>query len=159
MILIFQWVYHYFLHAAGLRINGVITLFLKREDCIFLVGACEHENLTKLLIFDTYMGTVSCLQGKESIMKKLALVLALLFTVSCGSEEEKRSKEFSSKGTISLMEEVEKDSYTCNDNRYNNHFNQCESFYISSDPVQHTSLSFEKINKSVTLPCINTNLF
>lgn len=44
--------------------------------------------------------------------KELIIFLLALFLVSCGSKENDENKEFSSKGTMALMEEVEKDRYT-----------------------------------------------
>jgi len=45
-------------------------------------------------------------------MKKFAFLLAVLVLFSCGSKEDKIEKEFSKKGTVDLMEEIEKDEYS-----------------------------------------------
>lgn len=45
-------------------------------------------------------------------MVRLIFIMAMLFIIACGSEEESINKEFSDKGTSKLMEKVEKESYT-----------------------------------------------
>lgn len=45
-------------------------------------------------------------------MKKFAFLLMVLVLFSCGSKEENIEKEFSKKGTMELMEEIEKDKYS-----------------------------------------------
>lgn len=45
-------------------------------------------------------------------MKKLILLIIPIFIFGCGSKEENINKEFSKKGTVELMEEIDKDEYT-----------------------------------------------
>lgn len=45
-------------------------------------------------------------------MKKLIFVLIPIFIFGCGKKEDNINKEFSKKGTVELMEEIEKDEYT-----------------------------------------------